>query len=68
MARTSPLSRGRRIAIWSLIVLASLLAIVAILATWVNRQILDNGSFETDEHASRPGSRHPARAVDVLGH
>ena len=47
MARTSPLSRGRRIAIWSLITLASLLAIVAILATWVNRQILDNGSFET---------------------
>ena len=46
MARTSPLSRGRRIAIWSLISLASLLAIVAILATWVNRQILDNGSFE----------------------
>jgi len=47
MARTSPLSRGRRIAIWSLITLASLLAVVAILATWVNRQILDNGSFET---------------------
>ena len=47
MARTSPLSRGRRIAIWSLIVVASLLAIVAILATWVNRQMLDNGSFQT---------------------
>jgi hypothetical protein len=47
MARTSPLSRRRRLAIWSLIGLASLLAIVAILATWVNRQILDNGSFET---------------------
>ena len=54
MARTSPLSRGRRIAIWSLIVLASLLAIVAILATWVNRQILDNGSFEkTSTHLVR---------------
>ena len=47
MARTSPLSRGRRIAVWSLIVLASLLAVVAILATWVNRQILDNDSFQT---------------------
>ena len=54
MARTSPLSRGRRIAIWSLITLASLLAIVAILATWVNRQILDNGSFEkTSTHLVR---------------
>jgi hypothetical protein len=47
MARTSPLSRGRRIAIWSLIGVASLLLIVAILATWANRQILDNGTFET---------------------
>lgn len=39
------LSRGRRIAVWSLITVASLLAAVAILATWVNRQLLDNGTF-----------------------
>ena len=67
MARTSPLSRGRRIAIWSLIVLASLLAIVAILATWVNRQILDNGSFQTTSTHLDPGSRDPERALDLPG-
>jgi uncharacterized SAM-binding protein YcdF (DUF218 family) len=40
-----PLSRRRRVAVWALIGLASLLAIVAILSTWVNRQLLDNDSF-----------------------
>src|SRR6188472_4340888 len=40
------LSRGRRAGVWSLIVLASLLGLVAILGTWVNRQLLDNGTFK----------------------
>lgn len=40
-----PLSRRRRLAVWGLITLASLLAIVAILATWANRQLLDNSTF-----------------------
>jgi hypothetical protein len=43
----APLSRGRRVAIWALIGVASLLAVVAILATWVNRQLLDNDTFQT---------------------
>jgi hypothetical protein len=47
MSSDHPLSRRRRVAIWALIGLASLLATVAILATWVNRQLLDNGSFQT---------------------
>jgi hypothetical protein len=42
----TPLSRRRRLAVWALISLASLLAIVAILATWVNRQLLDSNTFE----------------------
>jgi len=36
------LSRRRLTAVWALIVIASLLGLVAILATWVNRQLLDN--------------------------
>lgn len=40
-----PLSRKRRIVIWTLVVLASLIALVAILTTWVKRQMLDNTAW-----------------------
>jgi hypothetical protein len=46
MSSKPSLSRGRRAAVWSLIVLASLLAVVGILGTWVNRQLLDNDTFK----------------------
>ena len=39
------LSGGRRAAIWSLIVLASVIGLITILTVWVNRQLLDNGQF-----------------------
>jgi hypothetical protein len=39
------LSRRRRIGIWSLIVLASVIALITILTVWVNRQLLDNNQF-----------------------
>jgi hypothetical protein len=39
------LSRRRRTAVWTLVVLATLLLLVAVLATWVNRQMLDNDSW-----------------------
>lgn len=39
------LSRGRRITVWVLVVLASVLLLVAILTTWVKRQMLDNGAW-----------------------
>jgi hypothetical protein len=45
MAAAAPLSRRRRIAIWTLVVLASVLALVSILTTWVNRQMLDNTAW-----------------------
>jgi Short C-terminal domain len=38
-------SRGRRIAVWTLVVLATVLALVSILTTWVNRQVLDNTAW-----------------------
>jgi len=41
----APLSRKRRIVIWTLVVLASVLAVVSILTTWVNRQVLDNTAW-----------------------
>jgi hypothetical protein len=44
-AAPAPLSRKRRILIWTLVVLASVLAIVSILTTWVNRQVLDNTAW-----------------------
>ena len=39
------LSRGRRISIWTLIVLASVIGLITILTVWVNRQLLDNNQF-----------------------
>jgi hypothetical protein len=41
----SVISRRRRIAVWSLIVAATILAFVSILTTWVNRQMLDNKAW-----------------------
>jgi hypothetical protein len=40
------LSRRRRAAIWALVVTASLLGLVTILTTWVNRQMLDNQAWK----------------------
>jgi hypothetical protein len=40
-----PLSRKRRIVVWTLVVLATVIALVAILTTWVNRQMLDNTAW-----------------------
>ncbi|HKD95701.1 MAG TPA: hypothetical protein VKB43_13425 [Gaiellaceae bacterium] len=44
-APAAPLSRTRRIVIWVLVVLATVLALVSILTTWVNRQMLDNAAW-----------------------
>lgn len=40
-----PLSRKRRILVWALVVIASILALVAIMTTWVKRQMLDNTAW-----------------------
>jgi hypothetical protein len=40
------LSKRRRIAIWTLIVVASLIAFGSVLTTWVDRQMLDNQSWQ----------------------
>jgi hypothetical protein len=39
------MSRKRRIVVWTLVVLASVLALVSILTTWVNRQMLDDSAW-----------------------
>jgi hypothetical protein len=39
------IGRGRRIAIWTLLVGATILGIVSILTTWVDRQMLDNNAW-----------------------
>jgi hypothetical protein len=44
-AGPAPLSRGRKIAIWALVIVASLIALVSILTTWVTRQMLDAHSW-----------------------
>jgi hypothetical protein len=40
-----PLSRGRKIAVWTLIVLASVICLLSIITTWVDRQMFDNRSW-----------------------
>jgi hypothetical protein len=42
---TTRLSARRRIAVWTLVVLGSLIALVSILTLWVDRQMLDNDSW-----------------------
>ncbi len=44
-APTAALSRGRRTAVWALITIASVLGLLVILATWINRQMFDNGTW-----------------------
>ena len=44
--RTKP-HLGRRAVVWGLIVLASVLGVVSILASWANQQMLDNDSWRT---------------------
>jgi Short C-terminal domain len=39
------LSKRRRIAIWALIVLASLIALISVLAVWTDRQMLNNTAW-----------------------
>src|SRR4051794_921300 len=50
MAGSETSSRGRHIAVWVLVVVATLLMLVMSLTTWVNRQMLDNDAWT---HASR---------------
>jgi hypothetical protein len=40
------LSRRRKVVIWTLIVVASLIGFASVLTTWVDRQMLDNQSWE----------------------
>ncbi len=40
------LGSGRRIAIWALIVLATLLAFLSVLTVWLNRQLLDDTAWK----------------------
>jgi Short C-terminal domain len=39
------LTRRRRLLVWGLVLLASILLLVSILTTWVNRQVLDNTAW-----------------------
>ena len=45
-AMTPPaLTRRRRIAIWTLVVLASVICLLSVVTTWVNRQMFDNHAW-----------------------
>ena len=39
------LTRGRKIAVWALILVASVIGLISVLTLWVNRQMLNNDSF-----------------------
>jgi hypothetical protein len=45
-ASAAPLGRGRKIAVWTLVVVATLLTLVSILTMWVRRQVLDNTAWK----------------------
>ena len=45
MSTSAPLGRGRRITVWVLLVVATIISVVTILTVYVNRQLLDNGSW-----------------------
>src|SRR5436189_6123136 len=61
-AASPHLSRRRRIVIWALVVLGSVVLLVSILTLWVERQVLDNGSWK---HASQRPSQRP-KVQDTL--
>jgi hypothetical protein len=44
-AESAPLTRGRAIAVWSLVVVASLLMLISSLTIWVKRQALDTDAW-----------------------
>jgi hypothetical protein len=44
-SEAAPLSRRRRVLVWTLVVLASVIALVSILTMWVKRQMLDNTAW-----------------------
>ena len=45
LSQPHKLTRGRRIAVWALILVASIIGLVSVLTIWVNRQMLNNDSF-----------------------
>src|SRR3954454_22444635 len=42
-----PLTRGRKAAVWTLMGLATLIGVLTVLCTWVNRQMLSDDSWKT---------------------
>jgi hypothetical protein len=42
----APISRGRHITIWVLIVLGALIGLLSVLATWINRQVVSDSSWK----------------------
>jgi hypothetical protein len=59
-AAAPPLSRRRSIAVWALIVVASVISLISILTIWVDRQMLDNNSWRraTEQVVNDPEVRH----------
>jgi hypothetical protein len=45
-AASRPPKRRHRIAVWSLIVLASVVLVISIIASWVQRQVMDTNEFK----------------------
>ncbi|MDX6535153.1 MAG: hypothetical protein QOF68_2897, partial [Gaiellales bacterium] len=54
------LGRGRRLAVYSLVVIASALVVLGVLATWLNRVALDNETYTdaSSELLQQPEVQH----------
>jgi Short C-terminal domain len=42
---SAPIGRRRRVIVWALVVAASIIAVVSVLTTWANRQLLDSHAW-----------------------
>ena len=64
-AAPGKLSRRRRIGVWSLVILASIIGFLSILTTFVNRQLLDNNSWNKASAQVDPGPAGAQRGRDA---
>jgi len=67
VAGPPPLSRGRKIGIWALIVGAAIITLASILTVWVDRQMLDDHAFhKASQQIIRDKSVQSALATELV--
>ena len=64
----TPMTRRRKMAVWVLIVVSTIVLLVAALTVWVKREVLDTNNFtaSTTELMRKLGLEPEVRRFDVL--